>query len=146
MNTKRINKKANRRILIYLIMLITIIVSIFLTFPNYALKIFDKYNEKKDLENNLVELKEEQETLEKEVEQLSSNEYVAKIARQKYLFSKEGEIIIKIDGQETNKEDSNKLKINIEEYYKYIFEFSILLIIIFVVKKNRKKKRKNKTR
>lgn len=144
MNTKKRNRKANRRILLYLIVLITIVISIFLTFPNYALKIINKYNEKKFLENNLIELKEKQKTLEKEVEQLNDNEYIAKIARQKYLFSKDGEIIIKVDKKQNNQKNSDKIEIKIEEKYKYIIEFVLFLAIILIIKKQNKKNKRKK--
>ncbi len=52
--------------------------------------------EKKELENTLVSTKNKKLNLEDEMNKLNDEEYVARYAREKYLFSKEGEFIIKI--------------------------------------------------
>ena len=52
--------------------------------------------EKKALENTLVSTKTKKENLEDEMNKLNDEDYVARYAREKYLFSKEGEYIIKI--------------------------------------------------
>ena len=52
--------------------------------------------EKIELEEKLSSTKLERKYLENEIERLKDEEYVARYAREKYLFSKEGEYIIKI--------------------------------------------------
>lgn len=56
------------------------------------------------LENNYEKLLESEETLEGQVVKLQDPEYVAKYAREKYLFTKEGEYIIDLDEVEDEEE------------------------------------------
>ena len=60
-------------------------------------KIREKKLEKKELLNKLENLKEEQKILSDEVEKLKNPENAARYAREKYLYSKDGEKILKID-------------------------------------------------
>lgn len=53
-------------------------------------------SEEKQLTQQLEELKEEEEELKVEVNKLQDPEYVAKYAREKYLYSGKGEYIIRI--------------------------------------------------
>ena len=72
-------------------------------------EIYDKYKEKKQLDKELVNLREkedelradadrlkEEKKLESEVVKLQDPDYMARYAREKYLYSKDGEFIIKI--------------------------------------------------
>ena len=52
--------------------------------------------EQKELSGTLVSLKEEEETLKSEVNKLQDPDYIAKYAREKYMYSGEGEYIIRI--------------------------------------------------
>ena len=54
-------------------------------------------NEKKRLSEEKVSLKEKQESLEADIERLSDPEYIARYAREKYFYSKNGEFILRID-------------------------------------------------
>lgn len=60
-------------------------------------KIREKKLEKKELLNRLNEMKDEEKTLTDDVEKLKNPEYAARYAREKYLYSKNGEKILKID-------------------------------------------------
>ena len=59
-------------------------------------QIYKKYNEKKDLDEKLAKLKEEEENLSIDVEKMQDPEYIARYLREKYFYSKEGEYIIRI--------------------------------------------------
>lgn len=52
--------------------------------------------EQKELSGTLVSLKEEEETLKSEVNKLQDPDYIAKYAREKFMYSGEGEYIIRI--------------------------------------------------
>ena len=56
--------------------------------------------EKKALNNKLSDLKEEEEVLNSDIKRLQDPDYVARYAREKYLYSKEGELIIRIPDDE----------------------------------------------
>lgn len=63
---------------------------------NVSFEILNKYKEKALLEEELLSLKEEEQELTVDVEKLKDPEYVAKYLREKFLYSKDGEYIIKI--------------------------------------------------
>ena len=54
-------------------------------------------NEKKRLSEEKISLKEKQESLEADIERLSDPEYIARYAREKYFYSRNGEFILRID-------------------------------------------------
>ena len=60
-------------------------------------KIQDMKKEKKNLENQLVVLEEEKETLETDIMKLEDPDYIAKYVREKYFYSKDGELILRLD-------------------------------------------------
>ncbi len=59
-------------------------------------QILSKYKEKQELEAKLQELKEEEKDLSMDVEKMQDPEYVARYLREKYFYSKSGEVIIRI--------------------------------------------------
>ena len=75
---------------------LVIIVTMTFTIGRYWVEIFDKYKEKKELEDQLVQLKEKEDELRLDADKLQDPDYVARYAREKYLYSKDGEFIIKI--------------------------------------------------
>ena len=52
--------------------------------------------QKKQLENKIALLKKEEKILESDIQKLEDPSYVARYAREKYLYSKDGEIIIRM--------------------------------------------------
>lgn len=75
---------------------ITIIIVMTLSIGKYWVEIFNKYQEKKELDNELVSLKEKEEQLRVDAGKLQDPDYVARYAREKYLYSKDGEFILQI--------------------------------------------------
>lgn len=53
--------------------------------------------EKKELKSKIVTLKEEKKKLETDIMKLEDPDYIAKYVREKYFYSKEGELILRID-------------------------------------------------
>lgn len=93
-------KKLRRRMLFLGLTSIIIIVAVSFTIGKYWINIFEKYQEKKKLDEELVSLKEKEKELELDAKKLQDSEYIARYAREKYLYSKEGEFIIKIPEDE----------------------------------------------
>lgn len=88
-------KKTRRVLFLGIGSLVVIVVTTF-TIGKYWVEIFEKYQEKKELEEQLVQLKEKEEELRLDADKLQDPDYVARYAREKYLYSKDGEFIIKI--------------------------------------------------
>ncbi|MGM9882348.1 MAG: septum formation initiator family protein [Bacilli bacterium] len=100
MAKKRSNKKAKRRIFLFFIIFGSIIGSLSYSFFSNIDKIMKINEEKKALNNKLSDLKEEEEVLNSDIKRLQDPDYVARYAREKYLYSKEGELIIRIPDDE----------------------------------------------
>ena len=95
MAKRRVKKKA-RRIATFGLISIALIVFIAVTLGGVFFDIVDKYKEKKNLENKLVMLEEKKKELENDVKKLEDPEYLARYAREKYFYSKDGELILRI--------------------------------------------------
>ena len=95
-STRKSNKKAKRRIFLFFVFFGAIIGSLSYSFFSNVGKIININEEKESLENKLSHLKEEEKVLNSDIKKLENPEYVAKYAREKYLYSKDGELIIRI--------------------------------------------------
>lgn len=94
---KKTNKrKQARRILFLGLTSVFIIFVTTYTIGKYWFEIFEKYQEKDMLKEELVYLKEKEEELKLDASKLQNPDYIARYAREKYLYSKEGEFILRI--------------------------------------------------
>ena len=94
---KKATKKDKRRILILVIILIPLLVLSVSNVWKYSAQILKNVESKKELDEVYKEKLKEEEKLQSEITKLQDPDYVARYAREKYLYSKDGEIIIKID-------------------------------------------------
>lgn len=94
---KKISKKAKGRLFIAFILFGIVIVTLSYNFFDNIYQIMEMRKEKKQLEERLVKLQEEEEALETDIQKLEDPTYIARYAREKYLYSKDGELIIRID-------------------------------------------------
>ena len=92
---KRKNKRKRRFLLLGFSSIVVIFVMTF-TIGKYWIEIFDKYQEKKSLDKELTELREKEEKLKVDANKLQNPDYIARYAREKYLYSKDGELILQI--------------------------------------------------
>ena len=93
---KKVTKKDRRRITLLIIIFIPLLTIFVSNMFSYWSQIYINIKEKEELESLYREILEQEETLKTEIVKLQDNEYVARYAREKYLYSKDGEIIIKI--------------------------------------------------
>lgn len=87
-------KKYRMRLLVYSLTLFAIIGLLSFSCFNTWKQIYENKKLSEELRNEYNELLETEETLESEVVKLQDSEYIAKYAREKYLFTKDGELII----------------------------------------------------
>ena len=92
MNRGKIKRKILLMAIIFVSLGFVLVRSIFQT----SIQIYEKNKEKKEFSQMLSKLKEKEEELNKTVTKLQNPDYVARYAREKYLYSKNGEIIIRI--------------------------------------------------
>lgn len=93
---KKVNKGAKRRLLCLFTIFVLLITYVSCTTFSYWKEILANMKQEKELEEKYAKLLEDKEILEDDVVKLQDPEYVAKYAREKYLYSKDGELIIKI--------------------------------------------------
>ena len=149
---RRISKASKRRLSVFgTLSLVAIIYFVFSLFYN-AYSIYSLTKEKANLESKYLSLKEEAEELKIDIEKLSDEKYLANYAREKYLYSKDGEYILQIDNEELDKlsnevkntnNDIDIINLKLSRTYTLTILFSIFaVIIIYIVIKGRKKKKK----
>lgn len=137
MANKKVRKitKASKRRLVTLGTFSIVLFAIFcLNVCNYTSKIINLTKQEKELVLKLDQLKTEKEELAIEIEKLQDPAYLANYAREKYLYSKDGEYVIKID--ETEKTIDEIKHTNTR--YKYAIGSSVLLLgvlIVYIIRK-----------
>ena len=92
---KKVNKRKLRTFILAILSLV-VIFGVTFSIGRYWIEIFDKYQEKKELDKQLTILKEKEEELQVDAKKLQNPDYVARYAREKYLYSKDGEYILQI--------------------------------------------------
>lgn len=93
-------KNNGNHIFILIVALIILLIVMGMSVSKVIFQIYDKYNEASELEVKLADLKDNEEKLESEINRLQDPEYLARYAREKYFYSKENELIIRIPEKE----------------------------------------------
>ena len=94
--TKFTVKKNVKRLFVFGLFSIAIISFVLMSVYKIVNQIVDKYKEADELEKKIATLTEEEEDLNNEINKLQDKEYLARYAREKYFYSKNGELIIRI--------------------------------------------------
>ena len=95
-NTKFSVKKSVKRVLVFGFFSLCIIFFVLYTVSNVVSQIVDKYKEAEMLEKQMILLGDREEQLNSEIIKLQDKDYLARYAREKYFYSKDGELIIRI--------------------------------------------------
>ncbi len=94
--TKKKSKKAKTRVFFLIVIFTSIIGYLSYSLFSNISKIMEIRKEKSELNDKLANLKEEEDTLNSNIRKLKDPDYVARYAREKYMYSKDGELIIRI--------------------------------------------------
>lgn len=89
-------KKTRRRLIFIFVLAAIITVAVISDATRLWLQIAEKNKEQKFLKEQLVNLQDDEQYLKTEVTKLQDPDYVARYAREKYLYSKDGEFTIRI--------------------------------------------------
>ncbi len=130
---KRKSKKSKKRKAIFVPLALFVIGYFIFNFCYYSYRIMVLEKSRTDLQNELSALQKKEENLNNDIQKLKDPEYIAKFAREHYMYSKDGEYIIKIedDAVINNKE-------NTSFDYKYLIYASsgcFILLILYILKK-----------
>ncbi len=93
----RTSKKEKKRLIIISLTIITLLGVLVASVYSDWKKILQNRKVEASLNNNYEKLLEEEERLNAEIAKLQDDEYLARYAKEKYMLSKEGDIIIKMD-------------------------------------------------
>lgn len=134
------NKRFKRRIVLTVPITLTIIVFSLITCVTELIKINNLMVQEKELKAELKDLILTSEQLDIEITKLNDPDYIARYAREKYLYSKDDEIVVIIESAEQLQEVDNKINKN----YLFVGIIGCMVIILFIfvfifTKKNRKK-------
>ena len=110
----------------------------FVTLFSYTYNYISLRAEEKKLQNELVALQDEKANLKIEIEKLNDPEYVARYAKENFLYSADGEYVIKI---ETNEQEQmiNNADNNITQFF--LIGLLVVLFLVFIIKISRKPKK-----
>lgn len=127
---RKVVKAAKRRLVIFGTLSIAMIIYFFVTLATYSVRIAELSQQKKELSSQMVSLKDDEENLKLEIQKLQDPDYIARFARENYLYSKDGEYVIKIeDKQQKKKKTDTTIKIKEE----HIAMGGIVVFIILVL-------------
>ena len=90
------DKKLKRRMRVYVLVIVGLLSFFVYKMTDYWPKIFLNYEQKANLDIKYEALLKEEKSLTTDILKLQDPEYIARYAREKYMYSKDGEVIIKI--------------------------------------------------
>ena len=131
---KKITKKSKRRLMIFGIPCLILIIYFCVTFTSYIYNYVSFKNEEKNLNNKLYALQEEKVQLKNEIQMLNDPDYIIRYAKEKFLYSADGEYVIKLDEEKKAVEKENE-----KSYIVYIIlGVSLIAVGVIVYKKKQK--------
>ena len=89
-------KAARKRFIMFLLLYIVVGAVLVQNTGSSFIQIYEKNKEKRQFKEELAKLKDKEDELKGTVTKLQDPDYIARYAREKYLYSKDGEIIIRI--------------------------------------------------
>lgn len=130
MSSRRVSKATKRRLTLFGTLSIISIIYFGVSLSYHIYTLYDLNKQKDELNEYYKKLKKEAEDLQIEIDRLKDPEYLARYAREKYYYSKEGEYIIKINDTEKDIETvDDELKTN---YVILGLCGSIILIFVYI--------------
>ena len=143
--SKKIPKRAKIRLFWFGPIALFIIGYSIFTLITTSINLYELNKEEKELNEKLTSLKSDAKSLKNEITKLQDKEYIARYARENYLYTKNGEYVIKLndDGTKITKVKANKAP----DYMMYALSLGVILIFLFILVKHfRKRKPKKKKR
>lgn len=138
MQKKKITKKSKRRLAVFAPLSLGIITFFIITSLNYTFNIIKLSNEQEALKDKLISLEVDEKDLNNEILKLKDPDYLAKYAREKYYYSKDGEYVIKLEEKDDNENTSTEKK-DYSKYFIYGGLFVLFIIFVFILKKRKTK-------
>ena len=142
MAKKKMSKGAKRRLAWLAPLSLFLIGYFFFTLVTTSISLYNLHEEEKMLNEKLTSLRGDAKSLKTEINKLQDKEYIARYARENYLYTKNGEYVIKLDD---DGKKITKVKANYnDDYLIYGCIFIFALIFLFILKRHFKGKKKKK--
>lgn len=145
MAKKKVSKTSKRRLTILIPVVVFAVGYLLFTAVTTAYQLYKLKSEQRALDKELVTLKGDSENLKNEITKLQDKDYVARYARENYLYTKDGEYVIKIDKE---KKKPKKKKVVIDDQYIIYGSIGLFILFLFIlirVKRKKKKRRKKRS-
>ena len=140
---RKISKASKRRLSILAPLSIVAILYCFICFIYNIYTIYDLKKEKKSLDVLYVKLQEKNEELKNDIEKLNDEDYLANYARENYLYSKDGEYILKLGEEISDAKEEIDDNLN-KNYIILALSFVMFLVFVYITIKGKRAPRKNK--
>ncbi|MBO5096208.1 MAG: septum formation initiator family protein [Bacilli bacterium] len=131
---KKITKQSKRRLIIFGIPCLILVAYFCVTFTSYVYNYISLRNEEKNLNNELSSLQEEKVQLKQEIQMLNDPDYIIRYAKEKFLYSTDGEYVIKLDEEEKKQEEEKN-----DSYLIYILLGASAIVVCFIIYKKKQK-------
>ena len=95
--------------------------------------------QEEELQRKLLDLKKNSIELKEEIQKLKDPEYLAKYAQEKFLYSKDGQYIIRIDENDNIVVELNLEDVQYRKVMIYLLGLAIMSILIFFIVRIRKR-------
>jgi len=139
---KKVSKKAKRRLVILGPIAVFIIGYCAFTLVTTTIDLYNLNREEKELTEKLTSLKSDAKSLKSEINKLQDKEYIARYARENYLYTKNGEYVIKLNDDGTT---IKEVKANYnEDYLIYGCIIIIVFVFLFIIRRHFKSLKKRK--
>lgn len=142
MAKKKVSKKAKRRLIVFGPIAVFIIIYCAVTLVTTTMDLYKLKSEEKALTEKLSNLKSDASDLKTEITKLQDKDYVARYARENYLYTKNGEYVIKT--KDKTEEEKKETKQD-ETYIMYVCIAIAIFIILFIIINHCKRKKKKKS-
>ena len=138
---KKMSKQAKRRLTILTPIVFLALSYLLFTIGSNMIEMYKLQKEERELKEELKELKGDSEDLKTEITKLQDKDYIARYARENYLYTKDGEYVIKAFPDDEKKK---KEKFSIDDKYVIYGGYCLagLLLLIIIIRHHKKKKRK----
>ena len=129
---KRKVKKKSVRILTFGTLSAILIGYFLFSLGNYAIKLHNLRKEESSLKSELKTLKSDEELLKAELTKLKDPDYLARFARENYLYTRDGEYVIQIQKNDSITKNNKKTEVDYD-FYLAIGIFSIFILMIIYI-------------
>ena len=106
---------------------------------SYISLVVNLSKQEEELQRKLLELKKNSIELKEEIQKLKDPEYLAKYAQEKFLYSKDGQYIIRIDENDNIVVELNLEDVKYRKVMIYLLGLAIMSILVFFIVRIRKR-------